>query len=444
MDKAIYYANQIRKLSDTITRYNQDGAWVYDYWFCLSSLNMAKYLYEKGNYSLSQFYMQNVELNLDSVLDMKNDTKVNGEFDALQILIKLKLLFGQLNEAEILLKRSNYLKSFLGINLPGNYFKPMRLYENYEKFYVKKGNYNKAYEYVKLANVLKDSLERRNDLRKLWQAEVKYKTSVFEEDLRIIKYKAQKEKYYRNTWIIVSIVITSASFLVYFKLTNNNKLISSQKLKLEGLLKDKDLLLKELHHRVKNNLQAVSGLLEIQIARIGEGLGSVVLKESQERIFSIALVHEGLYKGDNLGDIEIKDYIFKLSERIIHSNTLNNFDVHIYADSSSLNLDTAVPLGLIINELLSNCYRHAFKDGHRGEIRITFAKMNGEIRLVVADNGSGIPKGAKISLNEGVGFGLVRGLVRQLKGSVKYVNNEPGLWVEIICQEVVGFNFSKS
>ncbi len=191
---------------------------------------------------------------------------------------------------------------------------------------------------------------------------------------------------------------------------------------IKASLKEKEVLLKEIHHRVKNNLQIISSLLNIQSRYIDDRRALELFRESQERIRSIALIHERLYQSRDLAEIDFADYLQSLSANLFRSYGVksNAVKLKVEVDGTRLNIDTAIPIGLIVNELLSNSLKHAFPSGRKGEIRIHLA-ANGDSRsmLIVSDNGIGLPDDLDFRNSRSLGLQLVNMLVQQLDGTIE-------------------------
>ncbi|KYK31667.1 MAG: PAS domain S-box protein [Theionarchaea archaeon] len=181
----------------------------------------------------------------------------------------------------------------------------------------------------------------------------------------------------------------------------------------------KELLLKEIHHRVKNNMQIISSLLSLQSQYIRNEMYREMLKESQNRIKSMALIHEKLYQSRDLENIDSKEYIMDMVNKLVRSYGATYIAVTVEVEDVSLGVDIAVPCGLIINELASNCLKHAFPDG-KGEITVVLRSVDGTIELTVADNGVGIPEDIDFRNAETFGLRLVTMLVEdQLCGTIR-------------------------
>ncbi len=191
---------------------------------------------------------------------------------------------------------------------------------------------------------------------------------------------------------------------------------------LKKSLAEKEILLREVHHRVKNNMQIISSILRMQNRNIDDPKLKDVLQESQNRIHSMALIHENLYNNKSLANINFSSYIKSLTNNIARSYTSHQanvvFDYQI--DDAYLPMDIAIPCGLIINELISNSFKYAFKDKSNGIISIHFTNLKGdEYKLVVSDNGVGISDTFDITKTKSLGMKILHKLVQQIEGTLK-------------------------
>lgn len=194
---------------------------------------------------------------------------------------------------------------------------------------------------------------------------------------------------------------------------------------IQASLKEKEVLLQEIHHRVKNNLQVICSLLNLQSGYIKDRQALESFKESQSRIKSIALLHEKLYQSKNLSQINFAEYVQQLAVNLFRAYGVNSsaISLKIHVEDVFLDVNTAIPCGLIINELVSNCIKHAFPAGTSGEIWILLLRVpnhNNKLILSVRDNGVGFPKHIDFRLSESLGLQLVNTLVAQLKGNVEF------------------------
>lgn len=192
-------------------------------------------------------------------------------------------------------------------------------------------------------------------------------------------------------------------------------------------LKEKETLLKEIHHRVKNNLQIISSLLKLQSNSIDDDDYLEKIKVSHNRIQSIARVHEQLYNSENLAEINVDDYIKNLIQDILQSYDSNSGAIDWGCDCHdlTLNLNKAIPFALIINELISNAYKHAFSDQENGKINIELIMgKNNQYTLTVMDDGKGLPDNFNLHTISSLGLQLVHNLVKQLKGTITWYNDK--------------------
>ncbi|MBU2520682.1 MAG: PAS domain S-box protein [Proteobacteria bacterium] len=185
--------------------------------------------------------------------------------------------------------------------------------------------------------------------------------------------------------------------------------------------KEKEVLLREIHHRVKNNMQVISSLLKLQSKSVEDKGSLEMLKESQDRIRAMALVHERLYKSKDLANIDFDEYIKYLVQILFRSYEINREKIRLKLNIGKvkLNIDKAIPCGLIVNELLLNSLKHAFKDGDEGEIEVSLLFINeNEVELFVSDNGVGIPEGMDLKNSRSLGLKLVNILTDQIDGKL--------------------------
>ena len=185
-------------------------------------------------------------------------------------------------------------------------------------------------------------------------------------------------------------------------------------------LREKELLLKEIHHRVKNNLQITSSLLRLQAAKIPDAAVRQLLRESQDRIRSMALVHEMLYRSEDLARVDFPQYVRALVPQLFRSyNPGGRIRYRVEIDELVFGVDLAVPCGLIINELVANALKHAFPGDRRGEICVRMRLEQDRYRLSVEDDGIGFPAGLDVSQTGTLGLQLVRTLTEQIGGRLQ-------------------------
>ena len=198
--------------------------------------------------------------------------------------------------------------------------------------------------------------------------------------------------------------------------------------KIRGTLREKEILLREIHHRVKNNMQIISSFLNLQSKYIKDDLVLNLFKESQNMIKSMAIIHERLYHSEDLSKINIKEYIRDLVNNLFQAYNINKsvIKLKINVETVALGMDFAILCGLIINELVTNSIKYAFPDNKKGEIEITFRQTDeNNFELVVSDNGVGIPEDLDIRKTQSLGLRLITMLVDdQLEGEINLVRSK--------------------
>ena len=206
------------------------------------------------------------------------------------------------------------------------------------------------------------------------------------------------------------------------EISHHQQQIESKNRKLNKSLKEKEALLREIHHRVKNNMQIISSMLRLQSRYVKDKKDIEIFKDCINRIRSMANIHEKLYKTEDFAYIDFKLYIKEIAGDLFRSYIVNRnlISLNINVEDIFLGIDTAIPCGLIINELISNSLKHAFPVGKNGEIKTILRYSNGnKLELIVSDNGIGFPKDIDINETDTMGLGLVGTLTKQLRGKLE-------------------------
>lgn len=202
------------------------------------------------------------------------------------------------------------------------------------------------------------------------------------------------------------------------RIENENKITQS--------LKEKEILLKEVHHRVKNNMQVISSILNLQSSYVKDTYALNLLKECQNRIKSMAFIHESLYQTKNFESVNFSDYVSTLAKNLVHSYSINTKKIKLILtlDKLYLNLDLSIPCGLIINEIISNSLKYAFPNNLDGIIFVTLKANNNKVNIQVGDNGIGISNQIDIKNTQTLGLQLVDTLVEQINGTINLNRNK--------------------
>lgn len=303
-------------------------------------------------------------------------------------------------------------------------------------------NYLPAIKNLQRYNAMNDSINNVVRNNQFDELNLKYETVEKEKNIKNLesKQKLQNQIIERSDTIKGYIISLSVLLLLLFiitfiafrlkqrsnkNLTSQRQLINEKNSSLEILLnekdnflKEKDWLLKEVHHRVKNNLQIIISLLDTQSVYLENNVALEAIQESQNRVHSIALIHQRLYRSDNPGSISLPEYVSDLIENLSQGFNASNrkiiFEHHI--ELLDIDLSQAVPLGLILNESITNAIKYAFT-GSGGKILVTVNRLDGErVKLSVNDNGVGLPENFDINRSNSLGMELMKGLSKQLRG----------------------------
>ncbi|MCI4669222.1 MAG: tetratricopeptide repeat protein [Bacteroidia bacterium] len=303
--------------------------------------------------------------------------------------------------------------------------------------YKAKGQYKKSLEMFELYQSLRDSLNSIANQRATIQYE--YEKRALSDSINFAKEKETAEFIYqteldrKNLFLLFAIslglllaVLAIILLLNARRRKRTNFILSTQKEQIEFKNSQNELLLKEIHHRVKNNLEIVSSLLELQSAQLSDDSMRSTMLQSQSRVQSMGIIHQKLYQGESLSAIEMKEYFENLGEYLLDAfDAHDKVEVNVKMERLELDIDTAIPIGLIVNELMTNTFKYAFPEGKYGKIEISLGKISEDkLYLTVTDNGIG--KNSN-SVAKGTGFGghLIHLLTRQLNGSM-HESNESG------------------
>lgn len=306
------------------------------------------------------------------------------------------------------------------------------------------GNYKLSYKYLKVLNTITDSIAKVQNSSKAIIMEIAYE--VAQKNYEIAEQKSQiqatqnkltgekrrKQLFFVFALLMLIIIITLVIMGLQKRkrtreLKEKNTQIETRNNIIKKALTEKESLLKEVHHRVKNNLQLISGILELQAVQSNDEKIKKTMSEGQKRLHSMSLIHQKLYEQKDLGNINFKEYLIALVKDINTAfNNPNKAIVYdIQANDIFLDIHIAIPLGLIVNELVTNAYKHAFNTMEEGKITVNLVQDDEETyTMSVIDNGIGLSHINVLPKNNSLGFRLVEGLIRQIEGEYHYVTNE--------------------
>lgn len=307
--------------------------------------------------------------------------------------------------------------------------------------YEKTGNYKLATIKLRSYQTIQDSLFNEEKTTALANALQKYEADKKNQQIALLSSQNELKdlrllKNSRERWALIGGLL--ALGLIAGLVFRNNRLRAKANAELEKknttiakALEEKSLLLKEIHHRVKNNLQVISSLLRLQSRYIDDENALEAINESQNRVRSMSLLHQNLYQDDNLTGVEVQIYFNQLIDELFQSYQVNQEQIKIIKNIEQLHLDvdTVIPLGLIVNELISNALKYAFVESEAGEIKIELQSVGNELLLQVSDNGIGIDPEIFTS-SKSFGNRMIRAFAAKLEGKLA-VFNRNGTVVEM-------------
>lgn len=460
-EKVLRNQNESLKIARMIPNKNLSN-----YFIAMSNELIGKAFIKKEKFDSAKFYLLKAYNNPEYLLDLhaKGEILFNlGDvyFHKYQNDSALHFFY---QSAEIQARNKNpmYLSwSYLGI---GKTYFQMKEYKNAEKYlllsvnsdilnenieivseasellstiYFSRNDFKNAYTYHKIFKEASDELFNRDKIRQLTQLELENEFGDREQQL---KYESQQEKLVLETSIRQNKIIrnfTAGGLIMAISLALLIFKGYRQKKKSDS---EKEILLKEIHHRVKNNLQIISSMLSLQGSYLSDQKIKDAVVESQGRVKSMALIHQMLYQNEKFSSIDIKEYIGQLVGTISSSFYVNgkNITTDLNIEQIAMDIDTAIPLGLIINELLTNAYKYAFPNGSAGLINVDLKRTgNTNFELVVRDNGVGLPENLLVNRqSKSLGLNMVNILTRQLKGELK-ATTENGTQFTIRFSEII-------
>lgn len=300
------------------------------------------------------------------------------------------------------------------------------------------GQYEKAYWYQLKYQHAQDSVFNIQKSRSIAETEARYETEKKEQQIAVLAKDNQLKTTRQYALLGILALVGLLAFALWRNARNRRRLNETlEKANVELTQKNHEVqtLLREIHHRVKNNLQIVSSLLRMQARRIQDKNALEALRTSQSRIRSMALLHQRLYQGDVLKDIPMRPYLNDLIQSLFDAYRVEEDRITLCTDLDdfSLNVDDAVPLGLIANELITNSLKYAFPQERTGEIAVVLKKSEQGFRFAVTDNGIGIPiiQGKPSSSSTSFGLELVESLAQKLNGRLSF-SNEQGTTAELL------------
>lgn len=414
-DKA---ANAFIKTKETALYYDNT------FWIAYASRNLANTYSEKGNYAKAlDIYENNLKL-----MELFRYNYIREYAEYLLGLAKTHIYLKQLHKAGQCLKRLNYKKKIdtkepmflFGVPYQDiNYW--LNYYEVRHKYHYALKDYKMAYHYADSLYLIKYKIDSLfNGLKvKIVQNHIEAEKKKYQNDKKEATIKSKNKQMFLIGILLG--IIAFGSILLYRKnrqINKQNKTINRQVIDLTKTLEQRQVLLSELQHRVKNNLQHVISILEIQKESVNFNNIDEFIRGNQNRIHSMAFLHKKLNHTENASVVELKKYVSELSElvKVSYDSNQKKVQLNVICEIELLSIEKALPVGLIITELLSNSMKHAFKNKKTGVINIQINKEENMSKLFYSDNGIGFD--FHKPSEKGLGQEIIKGLIDQLDGNV--------------------------
>jgi len=415
----------------------------------LQMLEDAKYIFEKMGYTkglcgyysvLAYFYLEKEPAEYTKVIDyMTKSIPIAEELGDLRLLADATYFLGQAylysNKPYKALKVLNKgYKIALNNQLEHERLQiSYILYEAYKHIH----NSKKSLDYLEIYTALNDSILNENKLKEFTQLDMsfKFKHKQISDSIQQLQKEQQlvfnhqqelQQQYYIKIilFFALGIVLLVAAFIYLYAKRNRKQavLLNEKNTIINTSLDEKVLLLEEVHHRVKNNFQLVSSLLELQSKEIVDEKALKTISEGQNRVRAMALIHQKLYESDDIKNIDFKDYCTQLIEELTTNYGIDKTTVtEVKIENRNFDIDTAIPLGLILNELIINAFKYAFNNDAENKLSVSIkTHTNSNYILIVKDTGPGLPAEFNIAKTKSLGLRLVRRLAKQLYGTFEY------------------------
>lgn len=293
-------------------------------------------------------------------------------------------------------------------------------------YYKAEKKYDSALYFKEMSQMINDSIRSQKHYKDAVKMQAKLESDKESYEKELIQKEEIKRQNLINRFTLGVIILLLIIIIIFYISFNNNK-------KKTAIIKaqndEKTILIKEIHHRVKNNLSVISGILDLQKRNVNDELMLSIFKDAKARINSMALVHKSLYEQDDFAVINSQSYFVNLYKTVSSAYKLHNKNIEseIICENVNINIDTLIPLALITNELLTNSFKYAFEGKENGKILINLKNTHNGFEMIYSDNGIGLEKQPLTKEKEGLGTLLINGLIKQLEGTVKINHLTQGL-----------------
>lgn len=389
----------------------------------------------KGNTASA---LVNLKRTKEALIILKGVEQEALERNERKVLITCYECLGDLyfNELNLNLAQ-HYLEKGLALARNMNRREALELYtRKLAKVYYAKGEYKQAYEYFVQSKAIADTMFNAENTRQMNELSMVYETAEREKKISTLHIEntlaiaENAKKNQQNIFLtITTILFLGLSILAYFAFVSNKRkkeLLNEKNTIIEHALAEKEVLMREIHHRVKNNLQIISSLLSLQTNYIKDEMALEAVNDSRNRVHSMSLIHQSLYSDETVTEIDVQDYISKLLDNLSQSyNTKRNHIQFVKSiQAVKMDVDTIVPIGLILNELVTNSIKYAFDSKTvDAQIEVIFERNLDQIRLSVYDNGIGYEANINNNIQNHFGYKMISAFLKKLHGTMNVVND---------------------
>jgi two-component sensor histidine kinase len=436
--------NAIRDTAGMVESLNQCGILYRD----IGKTNSSKHYYDsafavytkavemiersgKGRKSISKLYnnisqvyneyRKDYKQALDYLFKAEAENKINNNLSSLSFNYgNMALVYTKLNQpGKALVYARKMLETSRHLNRPE---RMRNAYNSMYNVFAAANRFDSALHYYKLADAVDDSLNNVAKTNEVIDLQTKYETG--KKELEITRLHTEGLAKNKQIVMLAAVLVIFALLVafmgwLYHRNRKQQQEITAQSGKLE-------IMMKELHHRVKNNLQIVSSLLSLQTYKVQDEEAVLVLKESQQRVQAMSFIHQRLYKTESLTAVNMKEYLTDLAESLVSSYGYNrdDFDLYISVEKEMLDIDKALPIGLIINELVTNSLKYAYCNIHRPSLNIILRQEEAKLVCSIKDNGIGLDEQQWKQKKNSFGKQLITALCKQLRAQQTLVINK--------------------
>ncbi len=403
-----------------------------------TTLNLASSLQDSLEIGAAYINLVLAYINLDSLAKAKTNLAKAMEYELLfkseEMILDLHSaaadLYSRLGEFSKIPVHLNKMKVFLRKDaFPET---QMKFYELSYQLAKRNKETDDALSFLEQYMEVKDTYLSESVQKNVADLEKRYQTEQKERQITELELDKQNASLalansnnQRNIFIFGFVIIMIGSGFLYYRYTNKKKtsdLLAIKNAQITASLEERETLLKEIHHRVKNNLQVISSLLKLQAGSLVDEAAVDAVKEGQHRVKSMALIHQKLYSAEDIRGVDVQDYFENLIDELKQAFGATEVRSEVNTSGLKMDIDTVIPLGLIMNELITNAFKYAFDDLENGRLDLSIVEGGDQLMVTLKDNGKGLDQ-STIEASNSFGWKMIRSLSRKIKAEIEVVNN---------------------